>query len=273
MAIRITRRSKLLLIAAGLTICAPAAPTLAAQPTGEEVIAKFVEVTGGKDAYEKLNTRISTGTFAIPSQNMTGQITLMQKAPDQLQMSGQIAGVTFARGFDGRVAYEVNSAVGARLIEGDERDMVRQQALMNPLGGLSEFYTAIDNLGVEEIDGREAHKVELTMTSGQKLTEWFDTESGLLAKLHMTMDSLAGQLEITMDFNDWRDVDGVKLPFRMNQQIDPLGIEQTIEFTKVEHNVDIPAEKFALPDEVKDLLKESEPPTTAPATQPAEDRK
>lgn len=249
-----------------------AASVSAAQPTGKEVIERFVEVTGGNEAYAKLKTRVSTGTFAIPAQNLTGQITLMQKSPDQMRMDGQIAGMTFSRGFDGRTAYEVNSAMGARLIEGDERDLVRQQAMMNPLVGLDEFVTSIENVGVEEIDGREAHKLELTMTGGQQFTEWFDVESGLLSRIHMTMDSLAGPLEIAIGFEDWREVDGIKLPFKMNQRIDPLAIEQTFEFTKVESNVDIPAEKFALPEEVKVLLEETTPPATAPATQPGERR-
>jgi len=254
--------------AIGFALACAAVASARAELTGRQIIEKFVEATGGNDAYAKLKTRSSTGTFAIPAQNMSGQITLLQKAPDQMQMTGQIAGITFARGFDGRVAYEVNSAIGARIIEGDERDLVRQQALMNPLAGIDELVTAIDNVGTEDLNGREAHKVEMTMTGGQQVTEWFDVESSLLSRLHMAIDSLAGPLEITIDFGDWREIDGVKLPFKLEQKIDPMGIEQTIQFTEIKNNPEIPAEKFALPQEVKDLLEDTGAPATQPATTP-----
>jgi len=254
--------------AVGFALACAAVASARRELTGRQIIEKFVQATGGKEAYEKLKTRSSTGTFAIPAQNITGQITLLQEAPDRMNMSGQVAGVTFARGFDGRVAYEVNSAAGARIIEGDERDLVRQQAMMNPILGLDDFVTSIENVGVEQLDGREAHKIELTMTGGQMITEWFDAESALLTRLHMAIDSLVGPLEITIDFDDWREQDGIKIPFKMEQRIDPMGIEQTIEFTEIKSNVEIPAEKFALPEEVKDLLADAEP-ATQPATTPA----
>ena len=98
-------------------------------------------------------------------------------------------------------------------------------------------------------------------------SEWFDVESGLLARMHMDIDSPMGKLELTIGMSDWRDVGGVKVPFKSTQLIEPIGIEQTIQFTKIESNVDIPAEKFELPEEVQDLIKES------PATQPAGERK
>ncbi len=251
-------------------ICA-AATARSNEPTGEEVIARFVEVTGGKEAYAKLKTRVSSGTLSMPQQNLTGQFTLYQQAPDHIVMTGDIGGMSFVRGFNGQFAYEANSAMGARIIEGEERQLMQQQALLDPLRNLKNFYSAIENLGVEQLDGQDAYKVELTMTSGQKVLQWFDTDSGLLVQMDMTIDSPVGQLEIKSATSDWREIGGIKVPFKTTQEIQPFGIEQTIEFTKVESNVEIPAAKFDLPEEVKDLVKDSE--TTMPATQPVGDRK
>ena len=244
-----------------------AVATTCNEPTGEEVIQRFVDVTGGKEAYEKQKTRVSTGTISITGQNVSGAMTIYQKAPNLTRVTGSVAGVTFDRGFDGKTAFEVHSMFGARLVEGDERELMQQQALSNPLANLGTSFTSVENVGPEPLDDHDAYRVELTMKSGEKLVEWFDVESGLLSRMHMPIDSPMGKLELTIGMSDWRDVGGVKVPFKTTQQIEPIGIEQTIEFTKIESNVDIPAEKFELPEEVQDLIKE------APTTQPVGDRK
>ena len=248
-------------------ICGAAVATTSNEPTGEEVIQKFVDVTGGNDAYAKLKTRVMTGTMKIAEQNMGGPITILQKAPNLTRVQGNVAGVTFDRGFDGKTAFEVHSMFGARLLEEDERELMDQQALASPLLNLASAYTSIENTGVEPVDDRDAYRVELTMKSGQKIVEWYDVESGLLTKMHMAVDSPMGKLELTISMSDWRDVGGVKVPFKHLHHIDPIGIDQTMEFTKIEANVDIPAEKFEPPEEVQDLLKE------AATTQPAGERK
>ena len=245
--------------------------TTAHEPTGEEVIQKFIEVTGGKDAYTKLKSRVSTGTIAMAQQGMSGTMTIYQQAPNLTRVVGNVGAVTFDRGFDGQVAFEVNSMTGTRIIEGDERDLMQQQSLSSPLIDLSKYFTDIENVGAEQIDGHDAWKVELTMKNGEKLQEWFDSESGLLVQMLMNMDSPMGKLEITINPSDWKTVDGVKVPLKMKQLIQPIGIEQTIEFTKVQNNLDIPADKFELPEDVKSFLKETG--ATQPSTQPAGDRK
>ena len=267
MSIKRASTSALLVVTALSLICGGAVATNANEPTGEEVIQKFVDVTGGKDAYAKQTSRVMTGTMKIAEQNMGGTITIYQKAPNLTRVQGNVAGVTFDRGYDGKTAFEVHSMFGARLIEDDERELMEQQALASPLLSLASSYTSIENTGVEPVDERDAYRVELTMKSGQKIVQWYDVETGLLSKMHMAVDSPMGKLELTINMSDWRDVGGVKIPFKHTHHIDPIGIEQTMEFTKIEANVDIPAEKFELPEEVQDLLKDAQPATTQPATE------
>jgi outer membrane lipoprotein-sorting protein len=244
----------------------PSTSALAAQePSAEEVIGKFIEATGGKDAYAKLTSRVSTGKITIADAGLTGPIVIYQKAPNLIRVTGNVGAVTFDRGFDGQVAYENHSMLGTRLIEGEERELMEEQSLFSPLLDLSRFYTRVDNRGAEPIDGRDAWKIELTMKSGQVITQWFDTESGLMVQMQMAVDSPAGKLEITSTTADWKDVTGVKVPFKTKQLIEPLKIEQTIEFTKIESNVAIPPEQFDPPEEVKDLIKEANQPATQPA--------
>jgi hypothetical protein len=53
------------------------------------------------------------------------------------------------------------------------------------------------------------------------------------------------------------------MPFKSTQELKSVGMEQIIAMDKVEMNTDIPADKFALPKEVKELAEKE------PATQPS----
>jgi hypothetical protein len=258
----------MLAMAAAALVSAGPAPTTAPDTTGPGIIRKFIEATGGADTYSKVKTRVTTGTIAMAPQGVGGDITIYQKAPDLIRVTGSVGGVTFDRGFDGHVAFDVNSMQGPRLLEGAEREFVEQQALASPLLNLDQNYQSIENLGVDQVDGRDAYKLELTTKSGQKFAEWYDSDSGLLVQMHMSLDSPMGKIEVLMNLTDWKEFGGFKLPTKMKQVIQPFGIEQNFEFTKFENNVEIPADKFELPEEVKDLVKATattQPSTTQPS--------
>jgi hypothetical protein len=65
-------------------------------PTADKVLTDYVEATGGKAAYEKVKTRVSTGTIEIPGQNIKGQIKLTQALPNKMAVFvdlGSVVGV------------------------------------------------------------------------------------------------------------------------------------------------------------------------------------
>lgn len=265
----LTRLGRSLILAVLALVLSPAlaaaarAPSTQPDTSGEGVVRRFVEASGGGEAYAKVKSRLTTGTIA--TQGVNGDITITQKAPNLVRITGNVAGVVFDRGFDGTTAFEVNSATGTRLIEGSERDLMQMQSLVNPLEIIGTYFQHIENLGVEQLDGRDTYKVELTTKDSEKLNEWFDVESGLLTQTQFATEiANAGKIEIVITFSDWQDQGGVKVPMRMKQLIQPYGIEQVYEFTKMETNVDLPADRFALPDEVKELVK-----ANAATTQPA----
>ena len=239
-------------------------PTTLPDTSGEGIIKHFVEVSGGADAYAKVKSRVTSGTFAIPAQGVAGEISIFQKAPNLTRVTGSIGGVTFDRGFDGQVAFEVNSMTGTRLIEGAEREAMEFQALNAATRNLGEALNGIENLGVDQLDGHDDYRLELTTKSGGKIYQWYNVETGLLDQSQMSLDSPMGKLDVLIGFSDWKESGGVKVPGKMKQVIQPIGIEQNFEFTKIEADVDIPDDKFALPDEVKELVK-ANGATTQPA--------
>src|ERR1017187_933029 len=70
-----------------------AAPAFAADDIKPEAILdKYVEVTGGRAAYEKIKTEVATGTLEITSIGLSGALTTYQAAPDKAYTAIEVAG-------------------------------------------------------------------------------------------------------------------------------------------------------------------------------------
>ena len=242
------------------------ARTLADEMTGEQIIDRYIEVTGGKPAYEKVKSRVTSGKFSVPAAGINGTMQSFHKAPNLIYVKIDLAGMgATERGFDGQTAWEKSPQTGTRIVTGDERaEFEREAKLNNELDWKSE-YTKVENKGVEEVEGKKCYKVELTDKQGDLQTRFYNVDTGLLEQTSRTVKSPMGELPVLITMSDYRDVDGVKMPFKAVQLIKSMGASYEITTDKVETNVDIPANKFELPADVKELAKKS---AASPTTQP-----
>ena len=95
------------------------------------------------------------------------------------------------------------------------------------------------------IDDRDVQVVQGSRTGGALATLYFDKESGLLVRLVRYADSAVGRIPMQTDYADYREVSGVKLPFRWTSTW--LDGRSTIELTDVRPNVTIAAARFTRP--------------------------
>ncbi len=68
-----------------------------------------------------------------------------------------------------------------------------------------------------------------------------------------TQDSQIGKVEIETRVSDYREVEGLKMPFKITQKMQ--GITQELSIKSVEINTTVDEAKFAIPEEVKALMK------------------
>jgi outer membrane lipoprotein-sorting protein len=80
-------------------------------------------------------------------------------------------------------------------------------------------------------------------TTGAKL--YFDSESGLLVRQVRFVDTAVGVIPTQVDYSDYRDVAGVKIPFK--RVITWTDGRSTIELSQVQPNVRVDAAQFAKP--------------------------
>ena len=92
----------------------------------------------------------------------------------------------------------------------------------------------------------------MTPKEGQPETRYYDKKSYLLVRTNMILKTEMGEIPTEMSVSDYRSVDGVLMPFHLKQKV--LGQEFTVTHESIRTNVEIPKERFALPDDVKALV-------------------
>jgi hypothetical protein len=246
------------LVALILFSVAPA-PAVRAQdkaevPKPETVFEHYVEATGGKAAYEKLKNRVSTGTLEISGANIKGDMKVTQAGPNKMSNVTDLGPIGKTRqGTDGDTAWEVSSFTGERVLEGDERDATIASALFNSEIHWKDRYVSVEAAGIEDVDGKPAVKLVLTRKVGKPVFEFYDVASHLLVKQVVTTKTPMGEIAVEIYPSDYRKVDGVLIPHTVKQIV--VGQEILMKFSDIKHNVDLPADAFAVPKEIQELQK------------------
>jgi zinc protease len=220
--------------------------TTAATPTADQVLDHYVKAIGGRAAWTKLNSRVSKGTIEIPSMNnLSGSVEIHEKAPNSMLAVITLAGAVFEQGFDGTTAWSDDPQNGLRILSGAELDDARREAdFYHPLD-LQKLYASMTVTGTEKINDRDAYVVEASMGAGDPDKMYFDTENWLLVRAINHRNTPDGVKAFTAEVGDYKDVDGVKLPFTVHQSSAESAF--TIHFTEIQHNVKLADSQFAKP--------------------------
>jgi hypothetical protein len=218
----------ILLAAASLSAQAPA-------PTADQIIDKYVEAIGGKAAFDRLTSRVMIGSFENP--RLTVPLEIYAKPPD---LRVEIMGFGEAsQGFNGDVGWSMNvSENGLKELTGPALARFRRQSIFNREVRIREQYDRLTSAGKARIGNRETYVLEAVAAGAGTMQLFFDVQTGLLVRQNL------GANEI--DFEDYREVDGVKLPYTIRRKIPGAGTF-SLTFREIKHNVPIDDTKFSVP--------------------------
>jgi outer membrane lipoprotein-sorting protein len=172
-------------------------------------------------------------------------VEIHEKTPDSLLAVIILGGATFEQGFDGTTAWSQDPENGLRVLTGAELDDAKREAdFYHPLD-LRKIYSKMTVTGTEKVGDRNAYVVEATPAQGEPDKMYFDTQNWLLVRSINRRHTLDGTATFQAEVEDYKDVDGVKLPFTVHQ----TGAESsfTIKFTEIRHNVELADSQFAKP--------------------------
>jgi hypothetical protein len=214
--------------------------------TADDVLDHYLEAVGGRAKWQRLTSRISTGTIDVPAMNLSGTIEIREKAPNRMVSTVMIGGSSFRQGFDGTVGWSDDPQNGVHEEAGTELAETRRQAdFYHPLD-LHTLYTKLNLVGKEKVGDRLAYLIEGTLPEGGDPDKmYFDAQSGLLVRMITRRYTPAGESTFQIDLEDYREVDGIKLPFTAHQSSSDM--QFTVKFDEMHHNVAIDDGLFSKP--------------------------
>ncbi|MBM3835823.1 MAG: hypothetical protein FJ403_21655 [Verrucomicrobia bacterium] len=228
-----------------------AKPARAKLPPAKEVIAKFVQAIGGKEAYDKIESQHAKGNTELPSLGVKGDVEIFAKRPNKTFVKARIPGIgDLWDGFDGKVAWSVNPVTGPIVSEGNELEQKREQALFNSVLHDEKEYQSMETLEMTQFEGRECYKLKLVRPSGREITEFYDTKSGLLVGFITTQESPVGPMTVTATSGEYKKFGDILVATKITQKVGP--VEQSITINSVEFNK-VPDSAFELPEQIKAL--------------------
>jgi photosynthetic reaction center cytochrome c subunit len=221
----------------------PPAAAPANMPTADQILAKYVQAVGGEDAYNKVTSRIEKGNILAQGQQVP--ITLYTKAPYMRMSITQMGGGQSITAFDGTSGWLGGGRGGPRDMSAQENVAAKLDADFHFATDLKQSLTRIRATRPDKIGDTEYYVLVGTASDNSPVRLYFDENSGLLVREIRYAQGPIGRLPTQIDYADYRDTDGVKIPFKWT--LARVNGRFTIQIDSVQQNVPIDDSKFQKP--------------------------
>jgi len=187
-------------------------PAAAAMPSPDQIVEKYTQALGGSAAISKITSRVDKGTLEMPLRNIHSAIEIYRKAPDKALTILHGPRGDSEQGYDGSIAWQQERGE-VEEVTGDDLIRAKQAAALNVGLDLKQAYSRLQVTEIAKIGDRDAYRIIGYPSSGSSDSLYFDTETGLLLRISTVLESQLGSLPQETDFDDYRVVSAVKVPF------------------------------------------------------------
>jgi photosynthetic reaction center cytochrome c subunit len=221
-------------------------------PSVDQILDKYIQALGGAQRLTGIKSFIATGTsVGYEGLGGGGQFLICGKAPDQRMV--QIVFKDHPERGDSTRAYNGSAGwiksprglLGEYELAGGELDGLRLEAQLAFPGQIKQVLTNLRAGNPDSINGSDVDVVQGTGPRGVLATLYFDKQSGLLVRMVRYGRSPVGRVPVQSDYSDYRDVGGVKFPFKYT--FSWLDGRDAFQLTEVKTNVPIDPAMFGKP--------------------------
>lgn len=218
-------------------------------PMPEQILDKYIQALGGPQKLAAVTSFTAKGTVQPYASPVKDAMELFAKAPAQRRMIIHTAEGDSTATFDGRngwmAAPAVDRPVTLTALAGGELDHAHLEAALAFPGQLKTVLKQLRTGLPAQIDDKPMDLIQGTLDGRYPVNLYFDPETGLLARVVSYADSAVGLAPTQIDYADYREAGGVKMPFRWT--VTWLDGRSIITLSEVQANTEIDASRFARP--------------------------
>jgi zinc protease len=203
--------------------------------TAIDVIDNYLEAIGGKEKFTSVEDRTTIMRGQIMEQNLS--IVIKQKAPNKLNQS--------IRSGEMKQTILYNGTKGVMII-GDEKaelgnkklEKLKLEAAMNFLLDPETYGVFLELKGIEIVDSTLCYKIALISEEGTYWMQFYATDSGLKLKEVIAVETTRGSFQQETFYSDYKEVNGLKFPFKIKQTFGIQTIELNVSSVKLNEGLE-----------------------------------
>ena len=209
--------------------------------TATQVLDKYIQAIGGLDKVKSVTT--SATNMEASLQGMVISMAEKKKIGGKYLQTVSLMGNTLQK-------QVCDGTKGSSTIQGQPQAMseadiekLKSNAEFCPQMHYSSLGHKIEVKGIEDIEGKKAYQLEITPKAGNKFSEYYDTETGLLVR-EVKVDGEGENIAtMTSDLSDYKDVKGLLVPHKIViSGTMPMPLEAIVKSVKI--NEEIPDSEF-----------------------------
>jgi hypothetical protein len=201
------------------------------QIRGKRIVAKYISAIGGKDLISKIMDRTIFLTGLV--NNLHVDMTIYQKIPNKYYQKVVLGAVEQKVIFDGEKGIMITGN-DTQKIRGADLEKLKYEATMELMLYLNAYNVKAEYAGVEKVKEHNAYKVILLFPEGMQWTEYYDADSYFKVKeIKPVMSPGRGVVSQVSYFYDYNEVEGVKYPFKITQELGASQFEFSVDSIKI----------------------------------------
>ena len=214
-----------------------------AGPSADQLLDKYVHALGGATAVDKVTTRVMKGTIDVGGKSLP--IDIYAKDTEKRISFTHMPDGDSVTAFNGREGWLGSPGHPVREMHGSDLDSAAIDADLHLATHLKQMFSEMRVGGIEKIGDEQAYVVMGSREGKPPIRLYFDAQSGLLVRLVRFGETALGWMPTQIDYADYRDASGVKVPYRWTLAR-PNG-RFTIQISEMQQNVPVDEAKFAKP--------------------------
>jgi hypothetical protein len=177
---------------------------------------------------------------------------LEMQRPHKSRLEIEFAGQTAVQVFDGTNGWKLRPFLGRREVESYSPDEMKTAAQQQDMEGVLIDYAAkgtklaLDK--AEQVEGKDAYKLTLTMKDGQVKHVWVDAKTFLEVKMDGTRTLNGKPRTVATYFRNYKAVDGLQMPYLIETSVEGIRGSEKINVERIVVNAKLDATRFTKPE-------------------------
>jgi len=212
------------------------------------LVDRNLDARGGKDAWDKIDSLKLSGRMEI-AENMHVPYVLDQERPTKMCIEFVFNKQKTMQCSDGKQGWKSVPFRGREKAEKLTDKEFNETADAADLYGLlsRNINTKIDYISLEELSGRDTHKLKVTSPKGSVKYLYIDDETSLEVKLETTRLVGGKERTVTTLYSEWKDIDGLLISHRQDTQTEGDKNSHFMTVESVDVNPTFSKARFVLP--------------------------